>query len=534
LRVRPLDSLETRPLSGTEFEGFNYFFWSFDSRFIAFDDGTKLKMIPASGGSTKTICDLPRHAIGGSWNRDGVITYGTYIGDLMRVSAAGGAPLQLTKVNRARQEIGHYFPAFLPDGRHFLYWCQSATAESQGIYLGSLDAKPEEQSFRQLVAGNIGLVYVPSQNSGPAYLIFLREQTLVAQPFDDKRLELIGMPQPLAEHVGSYINYGYFSASTNGVLAYISGGRSLLTKPTWYDRQGKASGTVGESGTYYRLALSPDGGGAALSVANTSYVSGADVWLIDFLRGINRRFTLGKGNSNRPVWSPDGTRVIFNNDREGAFNLYQKEVSGAKEEELLLKTGETKIPTSWSSDGRYLLYTAIDPKTKGDLWGLPMEKGAKPVPFLRTEFNEGDGHFSPDMHWIAYVSDESGRNEVYVRAFAPASGEASMEAGAIWVISKGGGKGPRWRGDGKELYYRAGDETVMTVDVAADAAFRAGVPKPLFKGFVDLAAAGFPLTAFSVWDVTSDGKRFLMPAPVDESSPSAFTVILNWTSLLKK
>ncbi len=532
LWIRPLNSLEAHSISGTEFDGINFVFWSHDSRFVVFDAGAKLMKIPSSGGLAQTICDLPKHSMGGSWNRDNVIIFGTFVGDLMRVYAEGGAPVQLTRVNRARQEMGHYFPNFLADGRHFLYWCASNIPENQGIYVGSLDASPEEQGSRQLVAGNAGLAHVPAKNSTSAYLIFLREEALIAQPFDEKRLELLGNPQTLAEGVGSRQTYGLFSASKGNVLAYMSGGRGLLTKPTWYDRQGKALSTVGDPGIYYKLAISPDGGGAA--VGNAFYTGGSDIWLFDFRRGINRKFTLGNGNSSRPVWSPDGKRIIFNNDRESVHNLYQKEVSGAKEEELLLKSGETKIPTSWSSDGRYLLYTVLDPKTKGDLWVLPMEKGAKPMPLLRREFNEGDGHFSPDMRWIAYVSDESGRNEVYVRDFTPVSREASLEAGAVWVVSKGGGRGPRWRGDGKELYYYAADDTVMAVSVATDTTFHAAIPAPLFKGYVDITAGGFPLSTYPVWDVASDGKRFFMPAPVAESLPSAFTVILNWTSLLKK
>src|SRR5208282_1505365 len=206
------------------------------------------------------------------------------------------------------------------------------------------------------------------------------------------------------------------------------------------------------------------------------------LWLVDFSRGTSTRFTFGPSSGRRAIWSPDGHRIIFASNRSGVFDLYQKQASGVKDEELLLKSSEDKYPTSLSRDGHFLLYQASDPKTtKTDLWVLPLEGEKKPLPFLRTEFSNYDGQFSPDGRWIAYVSDESGRNEIYVRTFSPDSAAAASDTGGKWLISTGGGSGVRWRGDGKELYYLAPDRKVMAVEIAANLVFRAGVPKALFQ-----------------------------------------------------
>jgi Tol biopolymer transport system component len=230
-----------------------------------------------------------------------------------------------------------------------------------------------------------------------------------------------------------------------------------------------------------------------------------------------------------PVWSPDGSRIVFSAGRDG--NLYQKLASGAKDEELVLKSSGFKWPNSWSSDGRFLLYTEQNPKTKFDLWVLPLEGDRQPIPFLRTEFNEGDGHFSPDMRWVAYTSDESGSNEIYVRGFSQGSG-ASSDRGGKWQVSVGGGTGARWRKDGKELYYRAPDDKVMAVDVTAGAVFQSGTPKPLFQAPINPDEEAMGSKLFSIWDVTSDGNRFLLATPPEEKTP--FNVVLNWQAGLKK
>lgn len=346
----------------------------------------------------------------------------------------------------------------------------------------------------------------------------------MAQPFDENRLELIGEPVPVAEQVASRGD-NYISASINNILVYRGGGASQNFQATWFDHQGKALGTVGESGIYYGLSLSPKGDRAAVS-------QGGDIWLFDSLRGTNMRLTFGQHGGRWPTWSPDSSRLFFASNRDGVLNLFQKSSYGAEDEKLLLKSNEHNMPNSCSSNGRFLLYTAVDPKTyKADLWVLPLDSSGKGKPLLRTEFNEFEGRFSPDLRWVAYVSDESGINEIYVRKFSQAFAESSSEAGGKWLISRGGGTGPRWRRDGKELYYRALDGTVMVANVIGETPFQAGIPKPLFQAPPELQMV--PL-AWRSWDVAGDGSRFLLPAPAAESSSSTFTVILNWTALLRK
>jgi Tol biopolymer transport system component len=286
------------------------------------------------------------------------------------------------------------------------------------------------------------------------------------------------------------------------------------------DRRGMVRGKVGDPGVLTSLALSPDGTRAALT---RGVVGSADVWLLDFGRSTSTRFTF-RPNSGSPIWSPDGSRILFRSNRDGPFNLYQKAANGATNEEAILTSPHDKLPTGWSRDGRYLLYTVTDPNTNADLWLLPLNGERTPIPFLRTAFNEDQGHFSPDGHWVAYRSDESGRSEVYVRGFSPHA------PGAKVLVSTRGGSDPRWRSDGKELFYVGLDGTLMTVDVATGSEFRPGPAKPLFKvptsPFVTLAGVAF-------WDAAPDGSRFLVPVPVDQRAEPRFTVVLNWQAGLK-
>ncbi len=535
--VRALESIEARPIPGTESSQIHSIFWSPDSRMIAFDAGEKLKKIDIFKGPSQTVCDLTMTAWGGSWNCDDVIIFGTMGGEVMRVSANGGAAFPLTRLNPARQETSHCSPQFLPDGRHFLYFSESRASEYTGVYIGSLDSKPEEQGSKQLVATNFFSIYKASQNSGPGQLLFVREQTLMAQAFDDKRLELVGEAVPIAGQVGFSGNYPFFSASTNDVLVYKSGGTSQFnSRIKWFDRQGAVLGAEGELGLYYGLALSPDGTQAVASMETNPETSPVlDLHLIDFSRDTDNLFTFGQGWNVRPIWSPDGSNIIFASNRDGGiYNLYKKPVSGIRNEELLYKSSESKLPTSISSDGRFLLYTAGDLKTnKSDLWMLQLTGDLETKPFLSTEFNEADGHFSPDMRFVAYVSNESGKNEVYVRGFSSNFKEASSEMEGQWLVSHGGGFAPRWKGDGKELYYRTEDGKFMAVDVTADKAFRSGTPRPLFQPPPN-SATSLPVLALSLWDITEDGERFLLPVFAVEDPPLPFNVILNWTSLLEQ
>jgi eukaryotic-like serine/threonine-protein kinase len=517
--IRSLDTLEVRPLLGTESPAFPPFFWSPDSRYIVFDAGGRLKRIGLSGGAAQTVCEITSLAVGGSWSRDGVIIFGQGGGGLMRVSANGGSASPLTVLNTAGGDIHHVIPLFLPDGRHFIYLRASHNADSYGIYIGSIDAKPEEQDSRLLLETKYGAAFVPSSDGGPGHLVFLRDGTLFAQPFDANRLELSGEPVSVAEDVGTFLDGGLFTASANGILVYKSGGsqEGLLT---WFDQRGRRLGTTGEQGTYLTLALSPDGARAAASRLSASPA----LWLIDLSRGTSARFTFGSLPAVAGTWSPDSSRIIF--AFANTFDLYVKAASGVRPEELLLASGQPKYPMSWSSDGRFLLYRTSNLKTgKRDLWVLPFEGEKTPFPLLSTDFNHSSGQLSPDGRWIAYTSDESGRDEVYVRTFSPESSTAGSDEGK-WLVSTAGGSEPRWSADGKRLYFLAPDRKLMAAELATNSGLVASVPKVLFQAPQRTATLPY------AWDVTSDGKRFLFSTPAEQRTP--FTLVMNWQATLKK
>jgi len=531
LLIRSLDSLEARVLPGIETVlAPAPFFWSYDSRFIAFwSADRKLKKVDISGGPVQTLCDAPSDVGSGSWSKDGVILFGGIQGGVMRVSAAGGSPTALTSVEPARQERGHVVPKFLPDGRHFLYFRVSNTPGSSGIYVGAIDAKPSQQSSKPLLVNDAAPgYYVPSGDSGTGRLLFYREGTVLAQAFDPNKLELSGDPVPIAEQVGNGpVNFGLFSASTNGVLAYVSAnGGAANSQLTWFDRQGKNLGTVGEPGIFGALALSRDGKQAAVSRLESRSAFKGNLWLLDLTRGgAATRFTFDASLDSYPVWSPDGSRIIFGSSRDGPLNLYQKFTSGAKDEVPLLKSAETKFPYSWSLDGRFLLYSVQTTKAKDDVWILPMDGSQKPMLFQGTEFNETDAHFSPDGRWILYASDESGGNEAYVREFSLGF-DGKPEATAKHQISNGGGYPVSWSDDGKELIYLSNDRrTILSAEVVTKPAFQVAPAKMLIQ---------LPAAVDTVPAVTADGKRFLVTLPVGQSGPQQFTVVQNWQVELKK
>jgi serine/threonine protein kinase len=529
LWIRDLDSLEIRFLSDSypAFVAYHRvvppFFWSPDSRFIGFQSGGNLAKIESSGGPAQTLCNVQGTVVGGSWNRDGVIVFADSTRGLMQVSAAGGVASPLTTIDPSRQEHVHVLPAFLPDGRHFLYLRASSPPENTGVYLGSLNIKPEKQDSTRLLATTSGPVYVPSSDSGFGRLLFLRRGALMEQRFDSDRLELSGEAVQVAAQVGSFLDYGLFSASSNGVLVYRSAvGENYQL--TWLDRQGIRIGTVTEPGGYNSMALSPDGRQVATSRTDPENTPHWDVWLLDVERNTSTRLTYEQVRATFPVWSADGSSVIFGSPHGNEVDLYLKLASGAGDERILLKsTGGDKYATNSSRDGRFLLYTVENPETKRDIWVLPLQGDRKPIPFLRTEFNESSGQFAPDGHWVAYTSDESGREEIYVREFSPGSAHGSWDAAGKWLISNSGGTNPRWRGDGKELFYVGSDGKLMSVDISAKPIFKAGAPRPLFQlppGFIG-------------GDVTADGRRFLIGVPVAQNASVPFTVVLNWQTTLK-
>jgi Tol biopolymer transport system component len=517
LWIRPLDSLAMQPLPNTENPSFP--FWSPDSRFIGFFADGKLKKIDASGGPPQTLCDAPINR-GGTWNREGVILF-CPVGDgpLYRVSASGGLPTPVTRFDPSRGEASHRWPFFLPDGRHFLYHVASfgsgGQQEKMGIYVGSLDSKEE----RFLLRANSSVAYAP-----PGYLLFLRERNLLAQPFDVKSLRITGDPLLVAEEIQYFLqtHSSLFSVSENGVLLYQGRSAAGLSQLFWFDRSGKEMGSLGAPANQANPRISPDGKRVALDIIDPQ-TANSDIWIYKSSGGIPTRFTSDPAFDAEPIWSPDGSRIVFMSLRPGHADLYQKSSSGSGSEEAILQSERIKDPTDWSLDGRFILYQAIDPETNRELWVLPVAGDRKPIPFIKTTFGVTHGQFSPDGRWVAYSSNESGKWEIFVASFPGPGGQ--------WQVSSAGGSEPRWRRDGKELFYLAPDGKLMVVEVKRGPTFEAGAAKPLFQtrrrepvSFTDLFR----------YDVSADGQRFLVNTDVGEVTSSPLTVILNWTAGLKK
>ena len=513
LWLRSLDSLNARPLQGTASAGTISSFWSPDSRFIGFFSDGKLKKVEAAaGGPPQPICDA-LVGVGGAWNRDGVILFSPENSTgLYRVSASGGSSVPVTSLDQSRNETSHRWPVFLPDGKHFLYLAQSSQVENTAIYVGSLDSK----ETKRLLNSNVSAAYAPS-----GFLLFVRGRTLMAQRFDVNTLELSGEAVPLVEELDRMIPTAHasFSVSEN-VLAYASF-TEQNGRLEWFDRTGKSLGTISPQGRYINVALSHDGKRIAAARVDTQ-TGTRDIWLIDLARGAPLRFTFNPVDEWLGVWSPDDERIAFTSDQDGPGNLYQKLSSGGANEEQILKTNERKWTTDWSPDGRVIIYTSIHPKTGLDLWVLPTEGDRKPVPYLQTTFNEDYAKFSPNGRFIAYSSDESGRNEVYVQTF-PVSGRK-------WQISVGGGAQPRWRRDGKELFYISPERKLIAVEVKSDTpTLEVGSPKMLFQ----TRLPGYPGPRNN-YDASADGQRFLMNNLLGDISSNPITVVINWTADLQR
>jgi len=526
LWIRSLDAEEAHPLAGTE--DVIGPFWSPDSRSIAFGAGGKLKRIEAAGGPVQVVCDAPSFN-GGAWTADNRILFGT-LGPLQIVPAAGGMPKPVTAMDSSRKELVHEDPAMLPDGQHFLYSRFSIPYENGGVYIGSLDANPEKQSANRLLPDLTNAVYVPSPGTRdtpgdtPGYLLFVRgvslsspDGTLMAQPFDPKRMGFMGDAVPIAEHAN------VFSASPTGVLAFENGRPQANRQLTWYDRKGSVLSTVGDVGEYQAFALSPD-------ESRFAYNRGTDLWLFRFAQGgLSTKFTIGNPAFSA-VWSADNASIVFSSIRGSGWGIYRKASNMSGQEELLYQSPDPKVPSSWTHTGKYLMYDDISSDGKGsDIWLLPAEGSAgdrKPVSFLRTEFNEQDAQVSPDGRWVVYSSNRSSKEEVYVLPFDE-SNPAASAAGGLHQISKDGGGSARWTKDGKEIVYRAADGYLTSVEISvAGGAFQIGKTQQLFK------------PPDGPGDVTRDGTRFLIAAPPASTSATPasrpYHVVVNWTELLKR
>ena len=495
--VRPLGALAAQPLAGTE--GTGRVFWSPDSRFLAFFAGGKLKKVEVTGGPAQKICDAPGGA-DGSWGSDGVILFdGSGTDPIYRVAAEGGIPQAAVGPDAGRKETQVGWPEFLPDGKHFLYMATGEKAEENVYRIGSL----ESGESKRLAPAQTLVTYGP-----PGYLLFVRDRTLVAQPFDPKALKTTGEPIPLAEHIGTdSAGLARFSVSRDGILVYRTGetGNRLL----WVDRSGKEGDAVSDGGESRDPAFAPGGDRLAFDFADPR--SGkTDIWIRDLRRNVSSRFTFSKGPAANPIWSPDGRRVVYT----VGTDLVEKAVEGQGEETVLLKSEEGKSPADWSRDGRFVAYASLAKETGWDIWILPMSGDRKPFPFVKTTFEEYNPAFSPDGRFLAFQSNESGRVEVYVQSFPGPGGK--------WQVSTSGGAEPHWRADGKELLYRTLDQKLMSVDVQTGGSFAAGAPRPLFQGRFDMTPTRNRILP------TADGKRFLTVAPLGREAMTPTTVVLNW------
>jgi eukaryotic-like serine/threonine-protein kinase len=506
LWVRSFDSLAARSLAGTE--GAAYPFWSPDGRWIGFftsrsyAERSYLKKIDVSGGPPITVASAIA-GNGGTWNRNDVIVFGTGVTRLLyRVSATGGEVVPITKESET-VTVSRGGVQFLPDGNHYLYDGPDS-GNGRAVYVASLDS-------------DSGKLLVESGES-PAYqqgrLLYLRGSTLVAQPFDEKRLAVVGSASTLAEQVYS------FSASKDGaVLAYWTGIVPSAPQLIWFDRSGKQIGTLGAPVPQGNAHISPDGTKVAAEIYDPQISdTDSDIWLYDTARGVKTRFTAKPGTARGPCWSPDGKHLVFSSNRRGHFDLYEKSADGSGNEELLYESAIGKYCQGWAPDGKSFIFMTVDNANR-DMWTLPLFGDRKPIPYLQTEFSEAGGQYSPDGKWVAYFSDESGNNEVYVRSILPTAGKL--------LVSPSGGSCPIWRRDGKEIFYLSANGELMAAKVKQNGStLEIDAPTRLFKTRTESFLPSF--------DVSADGQRFLVVSSSPQKQPSPITVVVNWDSGLKK
>ena len=506
LWIRSLADLDPHPLDGTELG--RYPFWSPDGRKIGFFAGGKLKTVDIESGQILTLADASQGS-GGAWNASGQIVFApTNTGGLLRISAAGGQPLAASRPDASRRELFHRFPSFLPDGDHFLF----LAFPSNTILLGSLSS----ELTRTIVQADSQAEYTAG------YLLFLRQGTLFAQPFDRARAVPAGDPAPLVAQVARDANeYGLFSATDTVRLTYRAGTSVQRTQLIWFDRTGRPLGNVGEPGFLRNPALSADGTRVAYEVVDTQGRN-QDIWIDDITRNVRSRLTFDADNDVYPLWSADGSSILFASDRDGGiFNIYQRSANGVGDDQRILKSSDDMTPYSVSPDGRFLVYRL----NINDTGIMSLTGDHNPLPLLKGGFNQNSAQVSPDGRWLAYYSNESGIYEVYVRNFREGNGK--------WQVSQGGGVHPRWRRDGKELYYYATDGHLMAVSIDGNAAAIAGTPHPLFEARLlngPQVSAGFR----AQYEPSHDGQRFLMNVPVEETITIPMTVVLNWTDTLRK
>jgi Tol biopolymer transport system component len=519
--VRAIDAVKAQLLVGTE--GAFHPFWSPDSKSIGFGvPGSKLKRVDTAGGQPQSLCDLSNAYLGGTWNADGVIVYGSG-GSLFRVSAAGGIPQQIATFNTESGEQSYGWPRFLPDRRHYLYLSWNVKPEQRAIYVGELDSKETKRLF---TAESMVTFAEPDR------ILFHRDGTLLTQKFDPKRLELRGEPIRIAEDIP-------FNAS-NGRAAFDSSGKTIVYRSsagidsqkltlTWVDRSGKVLNTLSTPSGYQGPDISPDGKRVAV---HRHEGKGGDVWLVETASGKTTRFTFDAAQENgMPIWSPKGDQIAFGSQRNGKWGIYLKPSNSVGSEELLVESDLIKMPMSWASGTNVLFFYVAEPKTNNDVWALPMTGERKAYRVLDTPFAESHPQISPDGKWVAYSSNESTRSEIYVQSIPTGAGK--------WQISTNGGVFPRWRGDGKELFFMETNSFSKLIAVAiktAGSTLESSTPEPLFDTLYNNAAIAGHTGNWNTFAVSADGQKFLIPRP-EVNAPAAaspVSVVVNWTSAIKE
>jgi Tol biopolymer transport system component len=510
LWVRPLDSLDSFMIPGTGDATFP--FWSPDGRSLGFFAARKLKIVQASASAPPPVplADVVEGR-GGAWGPDGTILYSPgQQAPIFRVPASGGSA---TPATSAQEGETHRWPVFLPDGRRFLYTARVRPRNESALYAGSLDTKERREILRE----DTDAVYSP-----PGYLLFHRSGRLMAAPFDAERAEMRGEPFELVDGIDYFppTVKSVFSATEN-VLTYSPASDARLTRLAWFDRAGREVGNVGTTGMYVSPRLSPDGGRLAVSVIEQLSVA-PKIWLFDARLGTGTRSTRAATSPDlNPVFSPDGARIFFSRIQQGVWNVFVTSAGGEDESETLLPPSSPRWPNDVTSDGQFLLYREFSTTTRGDLKILPLSGERKPRDFVATGFDEDQGAFSPDGRRVAYVSDESGRKEVFVATFPDPTERLR--------ISPDGGTQPRWSRDGRELYYVSGGRTIMAA--AFDVGMRpAEPPRRLFDVPIHTAFRSF--VPFK-YDVAPDG-RFLIVVRASQEPPPPLVLVLNWQAGLKK
>jgi eukaryotic-like serine/threonine-protein kinase len=498
-----------------ETEGADYPFWSPDGKWVGFFADGRLKKLELSSGQVRAVCDAPSGR-GGTWSQEDVIVFSgnARMGGLSRVSASGGIPHGVTQIDKSRGETSHRWPIFLPDGRHFLFLAASFSGykDVDAIFAGSLDSKEK----KLIVAAEANAAY-----AAPGYLLYYRDKTLLAQAFDAKSLTLKGEPTDFMTGIqyARQVKKVAFSVSNGGVLLLQTGGPGAIgfSQPKWFDRSGKELGVLDKPGVYENVAIAPNSRGVAADRIDLTSLN-MDVWTYEALQEAGaKRLTFDPGYDGASVWSPDGRQLLFSSNRQLGLDLYLKKADGAEEERDIFHDETDKLANDWSRDGKYMLFRHAD-----ELWYLTLPEFT-PKTFLKTGGILRNGQFSPDGKWVAYNSNESGKWEVYVTSFPESHGK--------WQISAGGGEQPRWRGDGKELFYLSSDGRVMAAPVSIGVSFNASAPVALFQANPRQPVSYLDIFAY---DVTRDGQKFLINTDVKPEERVPITVVLNWMAELAK